>query len=247
MVNYLKQYAKVKKTISSYEIVKRKEEGNFTKEIKSEQSLGGQGKKEKQIIEPSKAVTTAQDKKIKKDSAERKVPELKTKFLSTQKAKKILEKRVGSVSTQKLQKKAPSTKEDSRIVTIPSQEGFPLLREKEILKNLLMKAEEERSKGNYYEAKNFYEAYLKKISDPYVYNNYGSLLYFLGDYRGAEKAFEKAFVSQRNPTVILNLIIVKLKLNKMEEACQFYQNYAEALKNFSEAESIKKICNHRIF
>ncbi|NAZ30177.1 MAG: tetratricopeptide repeat protein [Caldimicrobium sp.] len=127
------------------------------------------------------------------------------------------------------------------------QEGPPILREEGLLKNLLLNAEEEVAKGNYQSAKVFYERYLAYRQEPEVYNNYGSVLFLLGDYKSAEKAFAKALSLRQDPTFKLNLIMAKLKLNQYGFACQMFRESQKELEKLEEATLVKDICSSRGF
>jgi hypothetical protein len=122
------------------------------------------------------------------------------------------------------------------------QEGPPILREEGLLKKLLLNAEEEVKKGNYQSAKVFYEEYLAYKQDPEIYNNYGGILFLLGDYKSAEKAFTKALSLRQDPIFKLNLIIAKLKLKQYASACLMFKESQKELEKFEKTNLIKDIC-----
>jgi tetratricopeptide (TPR) repeat protein len=144
-------------------------------------------------------------------------------------------------------KKPHTAKPEGYTAIYSPQEGPPILREEGLLKNLLLNAEEEVAKGNYQSAKVFYERYLAYRQEPEVYNNYGSVLFLLGDYKSAEKAFAKALSLRQDPTFKLNLIMAKLKLNQYGFACQMFRESQKELEKFEETTLIKDICSSRGF
>jgi tetratricopeptide (TPR) repeat protein len=144
-------------------------------------------------------------------------------------------------------KKPHTAKTEGYSAVYSPQEGPPILREEGLLKNLLLNAEEEVAKGNYQSAKVFYERYLAQRQEPEVYNNYGSVLFLLGDYKSAEKAFAMALSFRQDPTFKLNLIMTKLKLKQYASACQMFRESQTALEKFEEATLIKDICSSRGF
>lgn len=144
-------------------------------------------------------------------------------------------------------KKTTTAKPEGYSAIYSPQEGPPILREDGLLKNLLLNAEEEVAKGNYQSAKVFYERYLAYRQEPEVYNNYGSVLFLLGDYKSAEKAFAKALSLRQDPTFKLNLIMAKLKLNQYGFACQMFRESQKELEKFEETTLIKDICSSRGF
>jgi len=144
-----------------------------------------------------------------------------------------------------LAKKNNTVKERPSATVYSSPSGPPILRERELLRNLLLNAEEEVSKGNYLAAKNFYEKYLAKVEDPVVYNNYGNVLFMLGDYKLAEQAFAKALYLRKDPVFKLNLILAKLKLNQYYSACQMFREAQSNLEKFEESAIIKEICTKK--
>ncbi len=148
--------------------------------------------------------------------------------------------------TKKTKEKPLFAKKPHTAIYSP-QEGPPILREEGLLKNLLLNAEEEVAKGNYQSAKVFYERYLAYRQDPEVYNNYGSILFLLRDYKSAEKAFAKALYLRQDPTFKLNLIMAKLKLNQYGFACQMFRESQKELEKFEETTLIKDICSSREF
>jgi tetratricopeptide (TPR) repeat protein len=144
-------------------------------------------------------------------------------------------------------KKPHTAKPEGYYAVYSPQEGPPILREEGLLKNLLLNAEEEVAKGNYQSAKVFYERYLVYRQEPEVYNNYGSVLFLLGDYESAEKAFAKALSLRQDPTFKLNLIMAKLKLNQYGFVCQMFRESQKELEKFEETTLIKDICSSRGF
>jgi len=127
-------------------------------------------------------------------------------------SKEVKPKRL--IKSEKIEHK----KTQEQIETI-SPQGFSPLKEKELLKNLLLMAEEARIKGNYLSAIKFYEDYLKYREDPDVLNNLGGLYYLIGNYEGALKVFERSLKIKYDPIVKLNFLIVLFKIGKKEEAC----------------------------
>jgi tetratricopeptide (TPR) repeat protein len=144
-------------------------------------------------------------------------------------------------------KKPHTAKPEGYSAVYSPQEGPPILREEGLLKNLLLNAEEEVAKGNYQSAKVFYERYLAYRQEPEVYNNYGSVLFLLEDYKSAEKAFAKALSLRQDPTFKLNLIMAKLKLKQYGFACQMFRESQKELEKFEETTLIKDICSSRGF
>jgi hypothetical protein len=144
-------------------------------------------------------------------------------------------------------KKPHTAKPEGYYAVYSPQEGPPILREEGLLKNLLLNAEEEVAKGNYQSAKVFYERYLVYRQEPEVYNNYGSVLFLLGDYESAEKAFAKALSLRQDPIFKLNLIMAKLKLKQYTSACQMFRESQTQLERLEEATLVRDICSSRGF
>jgi hypothetical protein len=157
--------------------------------------------------------------------------------------KEIIEKKLSQKNTseKKLPPKDifPSDSEEK-----PKKENFSLFQGEKKLENFLLKAEEEAAKGNYELAKFFYEKYLEEKKDPQVYNNYGGVLFLLGDYGGAEKAFVAALSLEQNPVFKLNLILTKIKLNQTKEACQMFKIFQKELDHHKQGAFKKNICLH---
>jgi tetratricopeptide (TPR) repeat protein len=146
-----------------------------------------------------------------------------------------------------LAKKPHIAKPEGYSAIYSPQESSPILREEGLFKNLLVNAEEELAKGNYQSAKVFYERYLAKKQDPDVYNNYGSVLFLLGDYKSAEKAFIIALFLRQDPTFKLNLIMTELKLKQYDFACEIFKESQKELERFKETTLIKNICSSKGF
>jgi tetratricopeptide (TPR) repeat protein len=156
--------------------------------------------------------------------------------------KTFVEKRLARSSSKKETEEKTAEKNDSEEKPVEKKEGFSLFQGEKKLENLLLKAEEETAKGNYQLAKFFYEKYLEEKKDPRVYNNYGGVLFLLGDYEGAEKAFVMALSLEQNPVFKLNLILTKIKLNQTKEACQMFRQFQKELEQLKEVVFIKNIC-----
>ena len=159
--------------------------------------------------------------------------------------KETIEKKLSQENTS--EKKFPSKDTlpfDSEEKLVEKKENFSLFQGEKKLENLLLKAEEETAKGNYELAKFFYEKYLEEKKDPQVYNNYGGVLFLLGNYEEAEKAFVAALSLEQNPVFKLNLILTKIKLNQTKEACQMFKIFQKELEPLKEVAFIKNICFH---
>ena len=178
-------------------------------------------------------------KNIKQKMKEKKITEKKQR-----EQKRITKKTKPNVIAreEKTQNKRKKDVNQGKVVVHSPQEGPPILRDDGLLNNLLLNAEEGIRNGNYQLAKFFYEKYLEKKVEPDVLNNYGTVLYLLGDYEGAKKAFSKALKLKDHPTYRLNLILTKLRLNEIEEACRLFKAYQSSLQSFPESESVKKYC-----
>jgi tetratricopeptide (TPR) repeat protein len=152
-------------------------------------------------------------------------------------------KKMQAKSLKKTIEEKPSQKDTpSEEKTVKEKEDFSLVRGEKKLENLLLKAEEETARGNYQLAKFFYEKYLEEKKDPQVYNNYGGVLFLLGNYEEAEKAFAMALSLESNPAFRLNLILTKIKRNQIKEACQMFKKFQKELSTFEEGAFIKNIC-----
>ena len=112
-----------------------------------------------------------------------------------------------------------SEKRKERTETITTQ-VYPPLRERGLLENLLLNAEEERKKGNYQGAIKFYEEFLKYKKDPEVYNNLGGLYFLIGDFQRAKTTFETALSLKYDSVFEINYIMALLKLNQTKRACE---------------------------
>jgi hypothetical protein len=131
---------------------------------------------------------------------------------------------------------------DSEEKKVEKKENFSLFQGEKKLENLLLKAEEETAKGNYELAKFFYEKYLEEKKDPRVYNNYGGVLFFLGRYEEAERAFLRALSLEQSSVFRFNLILTKIKLNQTKEACQMFKKFQKEFETLKEVVFIKNIC-----
>jgi hypothetical protein len=171
-------------------------------------------------------------------------PILVEKHLARSSSKKeTIEKKLSQENTS--EKKLPPKDTllfNSEEKTVEKKENFSLFQGEKKLENLLLKAEEETAKGNYQLAKFFYEKYLEEKKDPQVYNNYGGVLFLLGDYEGAEKAFATALSLEQNPVFKLNLILTKIKRNQTKEACQMFKKFQKELETLKEVAFVIDIC-----
>ncbi|MEN3039673.1 MAG: tetratricopeptide repeat protein [Candidatus Kryptonium sp.] len=129
----------------------------------------------------------------------------------------------------------------AKIETISPKEITPL-KERGLLENLLLNAEESRKKGDLEEALHFYSEYLKYREDPDVLNNMGSIYMSRGDYKKAEDLFAKALSIKYDPVYELNYSLSLIIQNKKETPCQKLLNkmYPQHLKE--QVEFIKKLC-----
>lgn len=118
-------------------------------------------------------------------------------------------------------------------------EGF-ILNKEDLLRNLLIMAEEERKKGNCKEALFYYRNYLKERDNPMVMNNFGACLIELEKLDEAINVFEKALSLKSDPEIKYNLIIAYLKKGEKEKACNtikeinsdFFKEKIKTLENF---------------
>jgi tetratricopeptide (TPR) repeat protein len=131
---------------------------------------------------------------------------------------------------------------DSEEKMVGKRKRFSLFQGEKKLENLLLKAEEETARGNYQLAKFFYEKYLEEKKDPRVYNNYGGVLFLLGNYEEAERAFAAALSLEPNPVFKFNLILTKIKLNQTKEACQMFKKFQKDLEVLEEGVFLRNIC-----
>ncbi len=239
-VKILEKFTSLKKNDLGQRLIVRPQDKDLTKpmgsldathtnmEVKKKESVkSNEASNITKASKTTKAITSSKlpskSKEVKKDIKPKKQPKEKPLFI----------------------KKANTAKPGQYSAVYSPQVGPPILREEGLLKNLLLNAEEEVAKGNYYSAKVFYERYLAQKQDPEVYNNYGSVLFLIGDYKSAEKAFAKALSLRQDPTFKLNLIITKLKLNQYSSACQMFREVQRELERFEEATFIKESCSKK--
>ncbi|MFN3505755.1 MAG: hypothetical protein ACK4Y7_06100 [Caldimicrobium sp.] len=154
-------------------------------------------------------------------------PSKKTKSSPILTQNKLKEKKVSSLSPKsklaltpvKKFQKEKAFKKESEEEKVIAKDGL-LLREANLLNNLLLNAEEARKKGNLEEAIHFYETYLKYKNDPDVLNNLGSIYLLKGDYAKVEYYVKKALALKSDEIYLLNLYLAKLKQGKKEEVCK---------------------------
>lgn len=105
----------------------------------------------------------------------------------------------------------------------PPLEGF-LLTKEDLLNNLLLLAEEERTKGNCRLAIFYYQNYLKEKENPLVMNNLGACFIETGQFDEAINVFSKALSLKNDPEIKYNLIVTFFKKGDKEKACKELKN-----------------------
>jgi len=108
------------------------------------------------------------------------------------------------------------------------EERTPILREKKLMDNLLINAEEARLRGKIEEAIALYTEYLKSKEDPDVLNNLAGLYLLKGEYKRAEKLLERALSIKYDEIFELNLLIAWWKQGYKDRVCHSLRE-----KNFS--------------
>ena len=150
-----------------------------------------------------------------------------TKKLSIKKKKTIStpkNKTFASISPSVPQKKSSNLQknETKSNYSVSSEnvysKGF-LLKDEDLLNNLLIMAEEERKNGNYKEAILYYQNYLKKSFNVYVMNNYGACLIELGRFDEAIDILNRALNIKNDPEIKFNLALAYIKKGDKKKAC----------------------------
>ncbi|MEN3039516.1 MAG: tetratricopeptide repeat protein [Candidatus Kryptonium sp.] len=143
----------------------------------------------------------------------------------------------------KIQKVRTETEDKlAKFDTISPKENVPL-KEKGLLENILLSAEEARKKGDLEETLYFYSEYLKHREDPDVMNNMGSIYLLQGHYKKAEQIFAKALSMKYDPVYELNYFLSLIKQKNKDTPCKEILNkrYPPHLKE--QVEHIKNLCN----
>ncbi|MEZ0344227.1 MAG: tetratricopeptide repeat protein [Caldimicrobium sp.] len=184
---------------------------------------------------PKPEVSNSQKKDEEKPKIKKEVKRSSETKSLVKKTKTSLEKRPAKV------KEKPKNKEE-KVETISAKENPPL-KESGLLENLIFNAEEERKKGNYLSAIEFYEEYLKYREDPDVLNNLGGIYYLVGNFKAAKTAYKKALKLKYDPLIEVNYIMVLMKTGEIEKACNelFLKNFPPNLQD--KIELLKKKCN----
>ena len=158
--------------------------------------------------------------------------QINTKKLSIKKKKTIStskSKTFASISPSALQKKSSNLQknETKSNYSVSSEnvysKGF-LLKEEDLLNNLLIMAEEERKNGNCEEAILYYQNYLKKSFNVYVMNNYGACLIELGRFDEAIEILSRALNIKNDPEIKFNLALAYIKKGDKKKACLIVKN-----------------------
>ncbi|RLG11522.1 hypothetical protein DRN73_05165 [Candidatus Pacearchaeota archaeon] len=153
--------------------------------------------------------------------------QINTKKISIKKKKQSppqKSKTFASISPSALQKKSSNLQknETKSNYSVSSEnvysKGF-LLKEEDLLNNLLIMAEEERKSGNCEKAIFYYQNYLKKSFNVYVMNNYGACLIELGRFDEAIDILNKALNIKNDPEIKFNLALAYIKKGEKEKAC----------------------------
>jgi len=124
-----------------------------------------------------------------------------------------------------------------------SSGSVPYLKEKELLDNLLLNAEEARENKNYQEAIVFYQQYLEHREDPDVLNNLGGIYLQLGQLEKALHCFERALKLKPDPYYELNLAIALIKNGSKEKACAILKNRQFPASLEGKVRQLKRMCN----
>lgn len=170
------------------------------------------------------------------------------KLISTSKTnpEKIPIKKAMTKTPPQIYTEKKETKEKvgaSPVEHIHVKDSMPPLREKGLLENLLLNAEEARKKGSYEEASRFYMEYLKYKKDPDVLNNLGNIYLLLGNYKKAEETYSQALSIKYDVVYELNYFLSLIMQQKKDTACELihHKKYPQQFKEY--VEFLKNLCN----